>query len=94
LGSPGRARGVAEEGSGVLVEARPVDRLGLAGDQGFVADRADRSGDRPLGVRQHDEGLHGGQLRRDPLDEGREIAVEEQDRAFGVIDRVDDLFVE
>ncbi len=94
LGIAGGARRVAQEGAKVLVQARPGDVRAFARQQGFIAQRADRARSRALFVRQHDEGLHRRQLRREALDHGEEVAVEQEDGAFGVVDRVDDLLVE
>ena len=85
---------VAEEGAEVFVDLRPGDLVALFCDQCFVALCVDGAGLGALLVGQHDEGFHGRQLRRDALDRGEEVTIEEEDAAFGMVDRVDDLFVE
>jgi hypothetical protein len=78
----GRARGVAEAGGAVLVEARPFERLALLADQFLV-----------LLVHRHEvpDAL---QLRLELLDQRREGGVVEHHLVLGVIGDVGDLLGE
>ena len=87
LGEPGRPARVEELGHRVLVDLRVARIGGAAGQECFVF----VGGDPARLALEDDEAGPGRELGRDGLDEGREVAVEEDDLAPGVVEDVGDL---
>ncbi len=88
----GRAGRVAEPRRLLLVEARPVVVAVFRFDERFVAEQRRGGGRQVRGVRHRDPALHVRALRRDRVDQRREIDVEQHVAVFRVIDDVRDLF--
>ena len=78
----GGARSIAEEGAAVLIERGPVDLARKVRDTPIII----------LGG-EHDEMFDRIEQRLQALDDRGEIAVEQQDAASGVIDRIGDMLV-
>ena len=88
----GRTGGVEGGGLGVFVEIGEVELAVGSSQQGFVfAGHRQRCG-RDLGfVADQHEGLHRFQLAGDLLQDGEELAIDQQHVGLGVVQRVQDL---
>ena len=95
LGLAGGAGGVAEGSSSPLVEFGPLEILVLGRNQRLVTGEAREAG-RGLGAlfgHQYDPALRR-ELRRQPLDQRDKARIDEKQPVRGMIDDVDDLFIE
>jgi len=86
LGVAGRARGVADAGSGVLVEGRPGVVAVFGSDQVFVAVQIGqrRFTRHVLACAHQHHMLDRGQHRRELLDQGEDVDVDEDDLVLGI----------